>query len=168
MDEQHIYSSDDKLKWWGYGEWVEEPDVVKFECEGILCEIIRVAKHDGFHEDKTPHIFGGYLCGYISIPKDHLFFNKEEIELDVHCGITFDKQNDENRLIGFDCAHSMDLVPSMAILRKRWNLEYIMPIPEELIDHPWFNPIYRNIAYCIEECKSMALQLKEMENSKHG
>lgn len=35
MKQVHFHSSDQKIKWFGYGEWAEEPDEVTFEHLGI-------------------------------------------------------------------------------------------------------------------------------------
>ena len=166
LEEIHIYTSDQKLKWWGYGEWIEEPDQVNFEYEEIKCKIKRIFFPDGRkQEDGTYHIFGGHLCGYISIPKNHKFFGKNfyDIEIEVHGGLTYANIEEDEFWIGFDCAHSMDYVPSMEFLRKKYISDLIMPIPEEYKDHPLFKPIYRNIFFCIQECKSMADQVKLTE-----
>ncbi len=32
--EEHFWTSEEKLKHCGYGEWVEEPDIVAFEYHG--------------------------------------------------------------------------------------------------------------------------------------
>jgi hypothetical protein len=37
----HKFTSEEKLSWLGYGEWVEEPDLVEFEHCGLKCEIIK-------------------------------------------------------------------------------------------------------------------------------
>lgn len=64
MKSKHILTSDEKLKHWGYGEWVEEPDLVEFEHENFKCAIKRMVapEMNGF-------LFGGYLCGYICLPR---------------------------------------------------------------------------------------------------
>jgi hypothetical protein len=166
MEQKHIYTSDEKIKWWGYGEWVEEPDEVLFEHNGIKCRIVRIAIPDGIKPDGPFHIFGGYLCGYASIPKDHPFFGKNyyDIEIDVHGGLTYSEFKDNEYWIGFDCAHSCDFNPSMQALRKSHDFEDKFPLPEEFKHIPIFNPSYRTIEYCIEECKSMADQINAYKN----
>jgi len=39
----HKFTSDQKLKWWGNGEWVEEADTVEWKYKGVHCEIERLA-----------------------------------------------------------------------------------------------------------------------------
>jgi hypothetical protein len=169
MEEGHIFTSDAKLKYWGYGEWVEEPDLVNFEYEGIKCKIKRLFIEDGYRSDGEIHMFGGSLCGYICIPKDHPYFGKDydAIEIDAHGGLTYSKFEEEEYWIGFDCSHAFDYLPSTEYLRKiepsisRMAYE---KLSEELKKYPLFNPIYRNVRYCIEECKSMVNQVLNHQN----
>lgn len=168
MEEKHLYTSEEKLKWWGYGEWVEEPDEVLFEHEGIKCKIIRICLCDGpgTLPDGTYLMFGGYLCGYIFVPKDNPNFGilYEDIEMDVHCGLSYSRMQDDGYWIGFDCAHSGDLVPSNVVLKKLFHVDYL--IPEGFENHHLFNPTYKNMNFCIQECKSMAEQIRKAE-AKH-
>lgn len=68
----------------------------------------------------------GHLCGYIEIPEDHPYYDKgyDDMDLFVHGGLTFFGDFDKfdfgiaiNNIIhnkcyvGFDCAHSGDLMP---------------------------------------------------------
>lgn len=165
MDENHLYTSEEKLKWWGYGEWVEESDEVDFDHEGIKCKVFRVVAPDGpIREDGTQHIFGGHLCGYISIPTDHPYFSKDynDIEIDVHGGLTYGENINDEYWIGFDCAHSFDFIPSLEKFKYSHPFNDIFPNPEEFKDYAIFIPTYKNVNFCIEECKSMAEQLKNM------
>lgn len=172
MIETHLYSSDEKLSWWGYGEWLEEPDNVTFIHEGIECIVIRIVA-----KEICGHMFGGHLCGYIKIPDDHHFYSKNFMDfdnghdLDVHGGITYseiDNKNhsylpNEGHWIGFDCAHSGDYIPSMEYLRKTdpifKQFNEGSPIFKKYKHLAIFNPSYKNIAFCIDECKSMAEQI---------
>lgn len=83
--------------------------------------------------------------------------------LTAHGGITYsDKGN--NRIghkidkkiwwFGFDCAHSGD--------RSLFTKKYLEITKEFASNHE--NDIYRNIDYVMEECKSLAKQLKEYDN----
>jgi hypothetical protein len=159
---------DDKAKWWGEGEWVNEPDLVKFEHQGIGCMVLRMAMEEP--DTKEFHMFGGYLNGYVTIPPDHPYYQKtyEEIPIVCHGGLTFGECS-STHLIGFDCSHCNDFVPStehmkktavymqeyrdsMEKLKKNFNLE----------NSPIFRNTYKNIEFCINECKSMAEQLIEL------
>lgn len=162
MKEQkiHKYTAEWKEKWWGEGEWVNEPDLVSFEHMGIQCKVLRMGDaKEPF--DKYFHVFGGYLNGYVAIPSDHPYYQKKYEDMDIEChqGLTFGKYSDAH-WIGFDCAHSGDYVPSTEhwmqecrdrdeVLKKRSNLH----------DSPIFKQIYRNIQFCIDQCKHIAEQL---------
>jgi len=165
MKEEHLYTSEFKLKNLGYGEWVEEPDLVEFEHNGINCIIMRNVTKEPYAKDEA--YFGGHLCGYVSIPKDSVYYGKEydQIEIDCHYGLTLGEFDDEeNYWIGFDCAHSGDLVPSSEMFRKKYYSPSPHEIQEEFKNFFIFNREYRNLAYCIEQCKSMADQLIGVKN----
>lgn len=166
MNGKHIFTSEEKLDWWGYGEWVEEPDEIKFEHLGIECIVLRIAIRE-LHSQEF-HMFGGYFNGYIRIPTDHPYYQKryEDMDIDCHWGLTFGECSD-GHWVGFDCAHSGDYIPSIEKLKKthpsmmKWRKEEEMLKKEfNLNNSPIFQKNYRNINYCIEQCKSMAEQLK--------
>jgi hypothetical protein len=54
-------------------------------------------------------------CGYVKIPKElpinFDFDSGEYFPVDCHGGVTFQSSEDDFHVIGFDCAHSGDLVP---------------------------------------------------------
>lgn len=108
MREEHLATSEQKLETWAYGEWIEEPDEVEWEYKGIKCEIHRNCRIEGGRCTGM-----GHLCGYIYLPLDHPWANKEEeeIECDIHGGLTYHSQEDGFFEIGFDCAHGCDLMP---------------------------------------------------------
>lgn len=153
---KHHLTSDLKLKYFGYGEWVEECDEVTFEYLGYEGKVVRVFKKEPYSEA----YFGGHLCGYIEIPKSHPYFKNKEIDLDCHGGLTYNSF-DKDHLIGFDCAHGGDKIPSMR--------NFINTSPEfdglrkelqgSAFFGSWFNPIYRNMDFCIQECKKIIDQL---------
>lgn len=92
---------------------------------------------------------GLHLCGYISIPPGHPWHGKgyDDIRADVHGGLTYASPAEESVakdsaqcgwwVVGFDCAHSGDLVPLYGI-----------------------DGTYRDIAYVRAECESLARQAK--------
>src|SRR6266852_4741278 len=118
MNSKHLFTSDEKLSWWGYGEWVEEPDEVTFEHMGFACRVIRVAQQEPYIKEVC--VFGGHLCGYVNIPVNHPMFSKkyDEIDVDVHGGLTWSEMEKGGYWIGFDCAHSGDYCPSLENNRK--------------------------------------------------
>jgi hypothetical protein len=157
--EKCVFSQHEKNDWFGEGEWVKEPDIVIFTYNGYQCFVRRVFIREPCEE---LHFFGGYLCGYVSMPKDHVLYGKEYEEMGIEChfGLTFSEFKEEEYWIGFDCAHSGDYIPSYENLKKqnKFSLE-IFSIPEEFMEYSIFNPVYRNIEYCICECKSIVDQL---------
>lgn len=173
MKKIHKFTSDQKLEWWGYGEWVEEPDEVIFEHEGFNCRIIRVGIKDGKGENE--YIFGGHLCGYVQVLDGHPWYNVGSIfdaQADVHGGVTFADYNFEEGQfwVGFDCAHSHDIIPSMKMLEKKKPFEKWAKDKEELKkrfpNSLMWNEWYKNIDFCIQECKSLAKQAKEAQEVK--
>lgn len=174
MSEKHLLSSDQKLEWWGYGEWVEEPDEVTFTYHGMDCKIIRMAIPEPC--SKEVHVFGGYLCGYVAIPIGHPLYQKEygDMDIDCHGGLTFGSCWDRH-WIGFDCAHSFDYVPSSEHLRKTaaWmqecrELQACRELEEglkkrlKLVNSPIFDRAYKNIEFCAGECVYIVDQLVEI------
>jgi hypothetical protein len=127
-------------------EWEQEPNFLEFidEETNYQCFIVR-----------NQHV--GNLLGYVQIPKNNKLYKNnleaiERLEIEVHGGITFandlfrvinapfDFDIDDAYGIGFDCAHTKDLLP-------------------------FFNTSgeYRNIEYVTNECKKLAKQLKAYE-----
>jgi len=158
-----ILSEEEKLKEWGEGEWLKEPDQVTFEYRGIQCLVQRMMARE---TDQS--IFGGHLCGYIRIPKDHCLYGKDlelsSSHIEVHGGVTYNEMEGENHWIGFDCAHSYDTIPSMVEMRKKIKKDMLEKHPWILEKSPIFIEGYRNIQYVIGECKSMVDQLLSINN----
>ena len=168
----YVYDKVFKEKMLGPGEWVDEPDFTCFVVSGIQCVIRRVMYHP------TPleiRVFGGHFCGYVEIPSYHPLYKKsddyfEGQDLECHGGITFNNIDmNECHLIGFDCAHSGDLVPSIekdrnsgisSAILKQINQE----IKKELKISPLFIPVYRNFEYVYQECTYLAQQVAEKNN----
>jgi hypothetical protein len=86
-----------------HAEWVQEPS-------GYKCRITR---------NKTT----GTLCGYVGIPKGHVFWGvgydegndeADAIADDVHGGLTYSQEGDDGWwYFGFDTAHSVDFTPKI-------------------------------------------------------
>jgi hypothetical protein len=165
MKMQFIHQPIVKKQWWGEGEWVHESDFMEFDHKGIKCIIRRAC---GMESNNT-HCFGGHLCGYCVVPKNHANYGKrwdEFGDLEVHGGLTYFKMEDDNFVIGFDCAHSFDQVPSTKYLDETnediKRMRSIFPIS------PIWEKSYKNLEFVCNECKSMAdqliLQCKDMKN----
>ena len=171
MKEKHEFTSDQKLKWWGYGEWVEEPDEVNFEHESFECKVLRMAAY----EDPNGSMFGGHLCGYVFIPEGHILYGIDwdsNVIFDVHYGITYYGNHLFGKYcIGFDCMHYSDIIPSMEYLyntipafkelrEKERQRKIEMQKFFNFNENDFFTKTYKNINFVIEECKSLAEQVK--------
>lgn len=151
------YKTVDKSGWPQRGEWDNEPDKVQYVDEetGFPCLIVR-----------NPF---GSLCGYVGIKKEHPYFGKDYKQCDIWChwGLAYSDfcqtvegesvgvchlvdngENDEVWWLGFDCAHSGDISPSMNA-----SLNFV-------------DSRYRNINYVKEQNTSIAQQLKEKQNDQ--
>lgn len=161
------YTCDQKLKWWGYGEWVEEADECYFLHDGLDCKVLRICALKG-NRANFP-LFGGFLDGYVKIPSDHPFFCKcySDIDVDIHGGLTYGQLENDGFWIGFDCAHSFDVVPSLIALRNLYKKDSIEEFKDSIEEFSVkqssviFPKSYRNMDYVIKECKSLADQVKQ-------
>lgn len=158
--EEHHWTSEEKLKFCGYGEWVEEPDVVEFKYLGYEAGVHRIFVREPYSQKVA--YFGGHLCGYVKIPENHPYFGEEEIIIDCHGGLTFNEMHEE-QWIGFDCAHAGDYVPTSEHMKKICpeliELAKKFPRPEGFKHFVIFNPVYRNVQFCIKECMDIITQL---------
>lgn len=68
----------------------------EFEYNGFNCRIVGMSM--------------GHRCGYVEIPESHKLhgIDYNELEFDVHGGLTYSGYRDDKYLIGFDCAHYGD------------------------------------------------------------
>jgi hypothetical protein len=141
MKKFHTLSSDEKLKLFGQGEWVKEPDLVEFEYEGIRCRIRR-------------HPYYGNLCGYILLPANHIWCGKKyyDLDVDVHGGLSYGEYGEDGFWIGFDCGHVlMDYIPAYKIM----DIYRMISIKST----------YKNIDFVIDACKYMAEQANEAQKT---
>lgn len=157
MIKHHDFTKEQKTEFFGEGLWVDEPDRVLFEHLGIECILRRVIclEPNGYY-------FGGHICGYCILPLGHPLENKsfEDIDLSVHGGITYVEKfkNTDQTVIGFDCGHLGDLLPSMLKYRKEKSLS------ENKIPYVGFiKENYKDMDYVMEECKKMAKQISEIK-----
>lgn len=150
--EYYTITKETKLKYLGEGEWINEPDEVYFNYLDFECCVKRVfVKEPGTVKD---YYFGGHLCGYVQIPSFHLYFDKayNEMEIECHGGLTFG-QRDFGYWIGFDCAHHDDIIPTTVQLNKK------SPIYSCLCNFFNKKQSYKNIEFCIKECKNIVENL---------
>lgn len=171
--EDYIHTKDQKLEWFGEGEWVDEPDAVSFSFLGIKCAIRRTIKYEGLSEETPIMVFGGHLCGYAKVPDGHPVLKSinheqmlyDQFNIDIHGGLTFaEKFPNGDYWIGFDCAHYDDIIPSMKKIERMNDL--MKSYQEKYPDCSLFNPTYKSLMFVIEECKSIAEQLHNQEMPK--
>lgn len=120
-------------------EFLNEPDHLEWidDETGLHCEIKR--------NDKL-----GTLCGYVKVQlKQDANIDEIKQSLDVHGGITYDNNEPDGYIFGFDCAHLGDLIPVVEMKKIMLGIDSY--------------GTYRNIEYVKHECKELAKQLKEVE-----
>lgn len=162
----HHWTEEEKTKWCGEGEWVNEPDEIEFEYLGYSARIIRVLVKEPYAKEEA--YFGGHLCGYVKIPQDHSWwknnFYHHEVDIDCHGGLTYN-DCENGHWIGFDCAHSGDYVPTSELFRKISGINTLFPPPNGFENCSIFNPVYRNGEFCIEQCKHIIEKLIEAKSN---
>lgn len=98
---EHLLTSDEKLERWGYGEWIEEPDMVDFIHKGISCKCLRE-----INLNKKNHC--GYWIGMVYVYEYPSWAKK----IVVHGGLNFIKPRlGLEYSIEFSCDYK-DLCPS--------------------------------------------------------
>jgi hypothetical protein len=82
------------------GPWDDEPDYLEIPNPYFEACIARMR-------------FFGHLCGYIALPKGHVWYGRSlDLLCRVHGGITFGEERDDSKwVIGFDCNHGVDCAP---------------------------------------------------------
>lgn len=113
-----------------------EPDHGFYAHDWLVCEIKRM-----------PRLL--HLCGYVIIPYGHPYCGKSEIncldQIDIHGGITYSDWNDFNEWkVGFDCAHSTDIVPGTMISHNF------------MVEYTYGDVSYKNWEYVENEIKKIA------------
>ncbi len=147
------YAKEAKLEWFGPGPWVDEPDHLTFEYRGYTCAVLRTVLRELCEEE---HYSGGSLCGYVRIPPHSKWYRSEELDfLDCHGGITLNHAKGEH-WIGFDCAHSNDIVPS---IEKNKLLHPKTALEEYFKDFPIFQRTYKDLEFVIDQCRLIVDQL---------
>lgn len=166
-----------KLKWWGPGEWVDEPDYAEFISNGLNCRIRRVY----IAEDKQQnHVFGGHLCGYVQLPLNmYMTWDEADDLFKIHGGITYCEEEEGHLWIGFDCGHAWDLCPSMrkfeeemVEINPRYKMikglqEQLKELNQKNEDY-FMTPIYRNFDYVTMEVNYLAKQAKTLADKQLG
>jgi hypothetical protein len=122
------------------GEWSGEPDLLEFEVYGFKCYAKR---HDSM----------GHLCGYIVVDGTHPWHGKgyDEVDADIHGGLTYSGAMPNYTTFGFDCAHAGDLVPKIVHLA-----------------HNYSGDVYRGMGYVVGELIKLAKQAKEASDGQES
>lgn len=136
--------------------WENEPDRVEFKYLGFDCLIVRSD-------------WLGNLCGYVAVSSEHPYYGKhyDDIELEVHGGLTYSNscegkichrtENDDNKFwwFGFDCAHLLDLIPSMYELSQSVGVLFDLNGSVNLDDIK----TYKTIGFVKNQIRNMVKQL---------
>lgn len=143
VSQSKCYDRKEMLESLGEGEWIDEFDITEWEYRGYI----------GYVKRQFRMRFGGHLCGYVFIPEGNKSYDVADLDIDVHGGITYDEKKESGRVIGFDCAHSGDYLPSM---------EVDSPKDEEGNGFcTRLGDVYRDMEYCLGECRKMVDQIEE-------
>lgn len=132
---------------------LKEPAFYLFRHQGLLCCILR-------------NTFLGTLSGYVAVPKEHPFFEKDydELPVSVHGGLTYgdtslggiekDVFPDPLYWFGFDTAHGGDIWPYEPTYEIKG--EQVAPFA---ISNSWPGNTYKDFNYVKEQVISLADQL---------
>lgn len=145
---------------WPDGPWKEEPDLQAWKTEvGYPALIVR-------------NEVCGNLCGYVFINDKHpwhgLEFTHDSCkDVKVHGGLNYSGSElaplgmkiDASPLwgFGFDCGHSYDYLPGMVAI--------ISSLDNNPFTQAFEGGAYRDVAYAMEQCESLAAQLKMADPS---
>lgn len=133
---------------WPDGPWKKEPDEYDFMYKDYECCIRRGPR--------------GTLNGYVIIPNDHPSFSKE-LDIKVHGGITYDEKGKERklgkkvRIIGFDTAHSEDIVPVKLVPKEQLCID----LHDLFFGGSEEEPTYKDMEFVQNQIKKMVDQLGE-------
>lgn len=140
----------EKLRKYGEGEWIDEPDEVFFSHAGIACEIFRHSR--------------GYLVGMCQLPEDHPWSTTplKKAEICIH-GHEFVYKTTQNEYIGFSCDMIGDLIPACKSNRLA---DQLIDALDKNNDEKYKEFIYRNLEFTMGQCKYLAEQVIEAHEPK--
>jgi hypothetical protein len=130
----------------------KEPNYENFEYKGYYCVIKRMM------------YLGGQLNGYVRIPENHEYYDKDyswipyDLPIECHGGITFsgELEGETGYYIGFDCAHAWDYMPF---------LQMQLPSSTRFMEHdPTIT--YKDINYVRNQCKDIVDQLISIQEKQ--
>lgn len=135
-----------KKEKWGDGPWIKEPDLILFFYKDVICRLERSSL--------------GSWCGYVLLPENHPWGKEdyENINAEVHGGITYRELEESGWWIGFDCAHAMDITPAIQELYEESKNNILKKFPS-LQSSPVFNQTYKDVEFVKKECESLVDQM---------
>jgi hypothetical protein len=117
----------------------------------------------------------GHRCGYVEIPRSHPCFEKEhsDVDVNVHGGLTFSAYSNVLPyaspegfwVLGFDCIHYGD-ANDLEAYERYSNMGYVPKTQEgisHIFDMIFSDGVVRTLDFVVDECESLANQLKEMD-----
>ena len=114
----------------------------------------------------------GYRCGYVLVPYWHSQYEKnfDDIPIRCHGGLTYSShdlmgQTSPSWWIGFDCAHTGDMPDRESQMKYFGDNEqddFFNMLNFMSGNDTGFGTV-KNLDFCIEECKNIVDQLREME-----
>ena len=117
----------------------------------------------------------GFRCGYVLVPRWHklygqLYSNKDCEAIKCHGGLTYSShelmgQTSPSWWIGFDCAHTGDILDKESQMRYFGNNNqnnFFNMLNFMTGNNTGFGTV-KNLDFCIEECKNIVDQLREIE-----
>jgi hypothetical protein len=137
------------------GPWDGEPDRLEWKHQGLDCLMVR-----------NPALL--HWCGYVGVPKGHPFYEKhyDRVDAEAHGGLTYSERcqgpvchvADDGAApvwwLGFDCAHSGDLVPAMKLSEMLFG-----PSLRASMEAIHAGDVYRDATFVKAEVNSLAEQL---------
>lgn len=156
---------------WGDGPWVTEPDEATLEYKG--------------YESLQQRNKMGAWCGYVRVPMNiatsimetgyDSYDNWSHI-IDAHGRLTYAGETTDGFIvIGFDCGHHDDLIPTMKVhfdmmdkmhqirpmkgKSKEWIKEYYYSLDPKFEN-------YKTLEFVQNECKSIVDQLEKLSNKE--
>lgn len=98
----------------------------------------------------------GHRCGYVLVPAEHPMFGKhyDDVEVDVHGGLTYAEAEDGLWCFGYDCAHWDDAKDPEIMSDEQKKV---------FMNWPDTGGTIKTLDFCVAECESLAKQLGEMK-----
>lgn len=105
----------------------------------------------------------GHRCGYVGVNAE-VFADKgyDDLDVDVHGGLTYARTEEDGvRWYGYDCAHLGDArdINLMDAEHKEMFEKYHLNMNDP-------TDTVKSLDYCINECESLATQLKQLEDTE--